>query len=225
MHLLMVIALAAMQSPRLGVDTTDAVNRFGEVSRAAGTMIRSLERAGNVFVLTQTFISARPGAGVGYDTIAFDAGSWRPLWHRVHGVGDSAAVEYRQNRVVGYSNYANRPKRNIDRILPAGAVPDDARTLESTDWSRGPRTLRLYDMWEDSVTTVVYRPLRRDTIPYRGVRSEVWVVQEDRGPGDVLRGSAFVRLLWIDSKRRKVLRRQDRPAQAGEHDGYIMDAR
>ena len=223
MFILALASAALLQVPQVGTDTLDAYNQREGVVRPAGTRIQTIDRTGTGYILSSIFSSAR--GTVTYDTVAFSEGDLKPQWHRVHAPTDSAAVTYENNRVYGYSHLAGGPRRIIDREVPSDVVVGDARMIEATDWSHGSRTWRFYDMWQDTVVSVTYRPLRRDSLIHHGRSVPVWVIQEDRGPGDAVRGQPFIRLLWIDPHRGKLLRRQDRPANAGPDDGYIMVAR
>lgn len=221
-----ILLLALVQAPTLRVqtDTLEAANVVGGRPHRAGTFIRAVARAGDHYVITATFESARGGAS--FDTLAVDAKTLRPLWQRVHFSTDSASVRYRGNRVTGFSQQAGRTRRVIDRALPAGAMPPALiwHLVQSRDWA-GSFTVREFDLWEDAVKTVIYRPLRKEKIRQRGRPVDVWVVEEDRGPTDVMKGARMVRLSWIDAARQRLVMRRDRPFTAAKNDGYLLIAR
>lgn len=194
-----VLLLALQQlSLRTGADTLEAANVVNGQARHMGTMVRAVARAGEFFLITTTFSSAR--GGTSFDTLAVDARTLAPRWQRVHFATDSAAVQYAGGRVAGYSHQAGQALRRIDRKLPAGALPAALtwQIVKSRNWRTG-YAVNEYDLWQDTTARVSYRASRRRTIQHRGKPVDVWIIQDNRGS-----------IHWIDAVNARLIMLRDR---------------
>ena len=206
------------------MDTLEAANMVNGQPHRAGTFIRGVTRVGDHYLITAQFQSAR--GGTSYDTLAVDARTLAPRWQRIHFATDSAAIGFTGNRVRGYSQRAGRPLRQIDRVLPANTSPTALiwHLMQAQGW-RGSYVINEYDLWEDQVKRITYKPLGKARIRHRGKLTEVWVVQEDRGRADVLNGVPMIRMNWIDTARKRLVMRRDRSETTAKSDGYLLVAR
>ena len=224
MQLALLVLLLQVPTLRLGTDTLEAANVVKGEAYRAGRYIRAVTRAGDQYLITATFESAR--GGTSYDTLALDARTLKPRWQRVHFATDSAAVRYAGDRVTGFSQRAGRPRQNIERVLPATARPSALvwHLVQTHGWP-GTLTISEFDLWENVIKPVTYRSLRKEKMRHRGKQLDVWLIQEERGAVGSAPGARMVRLSWIDAARRRLVVRRDRPVTAGKNDGYLLVAR
>ena len=201
--MLLLIAILQTAPLRLSADTLEAANVINNQPRHAGTYVRAVSRAGDVYLITATFESER---GTSYDTLAVDARTLAPRWQRVHFSTDSASIVFTGRRVSGFSQQASTGRKAINRLLPANAQPSQLAwsLVQNRTW---PGTYRVaeYDHWRDTVVTVEYKPQRRRMVQHRGKSVDVWVVQNNQGA-----------LLWIDARTHQLIMRRDRTVRGGQ---------
>ena len=197
----MLFLIAMLQSApilRVGVDTLEAANVVNNQPRRTGTMVRAVTRSADVFLIVTTFESER--GGTSYDTLAVDVKTLAPRWQRVHFATDSAALEFKERQVTGFTHAASSGYRRVNRTLPAGTIPTQLAwsLVQHRSW---PGTYRVgeYDLWRDTIMQVEYKPQRRRTVTHRGKPAEVWVVQSNHGS-----------LLWLGARDHRMIMRRDR---------------
>ena len=211
MPVLLLILSLQQATLRSTADTLEAANVVNGQPHRVGTLVRSVDRAGETFYIITTFTSVR--GATSYDTLAVDARTLAPRWQRVHFATDSAAVRFEGRRVIGYSQRAGQPLRQIDRQLHAAAQPTALvwHLMQLRKWNAA-YTAHEYDLWQDTVKRIVYRPVRRRMITHRGKQVDSWVVQDNTGA-----------TIWIDALRGHLIMRRDRtPPGGARNDGYLL---
>jgi len=97
----------------LQTDTMDIVLVRSGARRSGGRFAVGLTRhevdGREIYLAVATDMS--PTGARTFDTLAVDAATLAPLWHRSHAATDSAAVEYRDGRATGYAHHENQPRR------------------------------------------------------------------------------------------------------------------
>jgi hypothetical protein len=217
---------------RAGPDTLEAMNRMGDQQQSVGFYVNSatpVDIAGRAaYALVSLFYSVGTGSFT-YDTLAVDASTFAPIYHRVHAQADSAMAEYRSEGessfVEGWFAPAGGERTEIDtaidsRVFDAGTL---SWLLRGLPWAEGSTvTVELFDQWTGDIRKVELRVLGEEQVTVGGKCHQTWKVLEDRGPSDVWQGRRSVRIRWIDESSGHMVQGHDGRDGMAPTDGYWL---
>lgn len=211
---------------RLGADTVDSYNSQEGVKKPAGIVITNstfINIAGRpTYLVAMAVIS--PTESQSYDTLAVDAATFVPLWHRTHSPTDSAAITIAEGRATGWRVPARQSRKEISFALTD--VMFETGVAEAMRW-RLPWafgyavSISSVGMWESRPMTTVFRTVGSEMVEWRGKRVDVWVVAEGAEAQPHV-----VRKHWIDKETGALLQSHTALASfANPTDGYWVKRR
>lgn len=211
---------------QLGADTVDTYNSLDGVRKPAGTVIQNrtlTTSAGrSIYLVAMTVIS--PSESQTFDTLAIDASTFVPLWHRTHAPTDSAALIVVDGKLTGWRVPARQERKPVeftltDRLFETG-VAEAVRWR--MPWAIGYSvSITSAGMWEPRPSTTIYRAIGSDVLDSRDKRVDAWIVQE----GDEPQPRA-IRKHWIEKSTGALLQSHTALASfANPTDGYWVKRR
>lgn len=202
-------------------DTMNIVLVRDGVRKSSGRFIVSLTQlsdSGRRFYVAVAHDLSPSGANT-FDTVAVDATTLAPLWHRSHAPTDSAAVAYRHGAASGYAAHQNQPRAavqfRLSNVAFEGAIVSwllPALPLQA-DYAVA---VTSFSLWDNTESTATYRVTGSEMLQLRGGPTDTWIIQEQQGPND-----KAMRKQWIDKRTGRTLQTYDAPPRpAAPGDGY-----
>ncbi|HEU5219209.1 MAG TPA: hypothetical protein VFU23_11150 [Gemmatimonadales bacterium] len=179
-------AEAASREIALRADTMDGL--VGDKAKRSlyGYYIYATSRATvggkAAYLVTMNYKGTEPGSFQS-DTVAVDATSLSPLWHRFHGRGDSASVTYTGRHAKGYA-LQNSKNVNIDVELSPNAF-DGALArwiIGRLPLAAGYRlSLTTFSLWRGTEATMTAAVTGAEVVELGSRKVDTWVVESASG--------------------------------------------
>jgi hypothetical protein len=203
------------------VDTMNIVLVRDGVRKSGGRFTVSLTQKSDsgrrVYIAAAHDLS--PSGANTFDTLAVDATTLAPLWHRSHAPTDSAAVVYRNGAASGYAAHQNQPRAAVEFRLS-----DVAFEGAIVSWVLPALPLQVaytvavtsFSLWDNSESSTTYRVIGSGILQLHDGPTDTWIIQEQQGPND-----KAMRKQWIDKRTGRILQTYDAPPRpAAPGDGY-----
>jgi hypothetical protein len=118
------------------------------------------------------------------DTLAVDAGTLSPLWHRFHAKVDVADVAFAGRHATGWAQREHESRVNIDHELSEGAFDGSLIRWIVPMLPLAPgyqARINLFNVWKGAERTVSFTVTGDETVRLGDQKVDAWIVESSSG--------------------------------------------